>query len=418
MFTYKNGELMCEKVKISAIAHEVGTPFYVYSQDILLKNFRRIKNSFSMLNPLIAYSVKANSNLSILRLFAREGSGFDIVSGGELRRVLKAGGLSEKIIYAGVGKSIEELTLAVKNRILMVNLESEAEAELLSRVAQEQKTTVRVAMRINPDVEAHTHEYITTGKKENKFGVSYKSAPAIISRVARLPNIDFVGLHVHVGSQILDLSAHVSGAKRIISLLGILRSEGIEIRTINIGGGFGIGYLDHEKPMNVEKLAQKIIPILKKTGCRTILEPGRFIVAPAGMLVTSINYIKSGDQKQFAIVDAGMNDLIRPALYKAYHRIIPVREPATRKKIEMDIVGPICESSDFFGKERHLPPVQAGDLMAVCDTGAYGYVMSSNYNTRLRAPEILVKGDRFFIIKKRETYDDLFNGEEYPPYLR
>jgi diaminopimelate decarboxylase len=418
MFTYKNGELMCEKVKLSAIACEVGTPFYVYSQDILLKNFRRIKNSFSPLNPLIAYSVKANSNLSILRLFAREGSGFDIVSGGELRRVLKAGGLPEKIIYAGVGKSIEELALAVKNRILMVNLESEAEAELLSRVAQDLKTTVRVAMRINPDVEAHTHEYITTGKKENKFGVSYKSAPAIISRVARFPNLDFVGLHVHVGSQILDLSAHVDGAKRIISLLSILRSEGIEIRTINIGGGFGIGYMDHEKPMNIEKLAQKIIPILKKTGCRTILEPGRFIVAPSGMLVTAINYIKSGDQKQFAIVDAGMSDLIRPALYKAYHRIIPVKEPTTRKKMEMDIVGPICESADFFGKERRLSPVQAGDLMAVCDAGAYGYVMSSNYNTRRRPPEILVKGDRFFIVKKRETYDDLFNGEEYPPHLR
>ncbi|MBN1901866.1 diaminopimelate decarboxylase [Candidatus Sumerlaeota bacterium] len=418
MFIYKNGELTCEKVKLSEIASEVGTPFYVYSQETLLRNFRRIKNAFASLNPVIAYSVKANSNLSILRLFAHEGSGFDIVSGGELIRVLKAGGLPEKIIYAGVGKSIEELTLAVKSKIMMVNLESEAEAEILSKVAQNARSTVRAAMRINPDVEAHTHEYITTGKKENKFGVSYKSAPAIISRIARLPNIEFVGLHVHVGSQILDTSAHVSGAKRLASLLGTLRSEGVEIRTINIGGGFGIGYMDHEKPMNVENLSRKIIPILKKTGCRVILEPGRFIVAPAGMLITSINYVKSGDQKQFAIVDAGMSDLIRPSLYKAYHRIIPVKETSSRKKIEMDIVGPICESADFFGKERRLPQVKAGDLLAICDAGAYGYVMASNYNTRRRPPEILVKGNRFFIIKKRESYDDLFKGEEFPPHLK
>lgn len=409
---------MCEKVKISVIADEIGTPFYVYSQELLLNNYRRIKNSFAPLHPLIAYSVKANSNLSILRLFAREGSGFDIVSGGELRRVLKAGGHPNKVIYAGVGKSTEELSLAVKNKILMVNLESEAEAELLSKVAQDLKSNVRVAMRINPDVEAHTHEYITTGKKENKFGVSYKSAPAIISRVARLPNINFVGLHVHVGSQILDLNAHLNGAKRIVSLLSILRSDGIEIRTINIGGGFGIGYKEHEKAMNIEKMAQKIIPILKKTGCRTIIEPGRFIVAPSGMLVTSINYIKSGDQKQFAIVDAGMSDLIRPSLYKAYHRIIPITQPKTRKKVEMDIVGPICESADFFGKERRFAPVKAGDLLGICDAGAYGYVMASNYNTRLRAPEILVKGDRFFIVKKRETYEDLFKGEVFPPHLK
>jgi len=417
MFHYKNGELMCENVKISGIAQKVGTPFYVYSEKVLLGNLNRIKKAFSRLQPLIAYSVKANSNLSILRLLAREGAGFDIVSGGELRRVLKAGGDPKKIIYAGAGKSYEELRLAVKNQILMVNLESEAEAELLSNVAKEVKSGVRVAMRINPDVEAHTHEYITTGKKENKFGISYKSAPEILSRVAALPNIEFVGLHIHVGSQILDQSAHLRGVRRVVSLIKILRSQGIGIRTINIGGGFGIGYRKGEKAMNVEKLGEKITAILQKTGCRTILEPGRFIAGPAGMLITAINYIKQGDVKQFAIVNAGMNDLIRPSLYKAYHDIITIKEPSTRKREEVDIVGPICESADFFGKERLLPPLEAGDLLGICDAGAYGYVMSSNYNTRPRPPEILVKGDQYFVIKKRETYKNLFSGEKFPPHL-
>jgi diaminopimelate decarboxylase len=418
MLTYKKGELVCEGVPIPTIVRELGTPVYVYSQEILLKNFRRIKNAFAPLNPLIAYSVKANSNLSILSLLARDGSGFDIVSGGELHRVLAAGGKPDKIIYAGVGKTADELRLAVKSKILMVNLESEAEANLLSRVAQEMKAKVRVSIRINPDVEAHTHEYITTGKKENKFGISYKSAPEIISRIARLPHIEFVGLHVHVGSQILNQTPHISGARRLVTLINNLRSLGIEIRTVNIGGGYGIGYKEREKPMNVEKLAKKIIPLLRKIGCRTILEPGRFIVASAGALITSVTYVKVGDEKRFAIVDAGMNDLIRPSLYKAYHRIIPVKEYQGKRRMEMDVVGPICESADFFGKERKLPSLEAGDLLAICDAGAYGFVMASNYNTRLRPAEVLVRGREFFVVKKRESYKDLLAGEQYPPYLR
>ena len=418
MFTYKNGELACEGVPISTIVREIGTPVYVYSQETLLKNFQRIKDAFASLNPLIAYSVKANSNLSILRLLARDGSGFDIVSGGELQRVLAAGGKPNTIIYAGVGKTANELRLAVKNNILMVNLESEAEAQLLSTVAQEMKAKVRVSIRINPDVEAHTHEYITTGKKENKFGISYKSAPEIISRVARLPQIEFVGLHMHVGSQILNQSPHVTGARRLVTLIDLLRSRGIEIRTMNIGGGYGIGYKEREKAMNVEKMAKKIIPLLRKIGCRTIIEPGRFIVASAGALITGVTYVKVGDEKRFVIVDAGMNDLIRPSLYKAYHRIITVKERQGKRRLEMDVVGPICESADFFGKERRLPQLEAGDLLAICDAGAYGYVMASNYNTRPRPPEVLVRGKEYFVVKKRERYKDLLAGEIIPSYLR
>jgi len=418
MFDYINGELTSDGVSLTEIADKVGTPFYVYSQETLLANYHRIFKAFSRLHPLIAFSVKANSNLSILRLLAREGSGFDIVSGGELLRVLDAGGEPGKVIYAGVGKSSEELALAVKHNILMINLESEAEARLLSGVARGMNKTANVALRINPDVEAHTHEYITTGKKENKFGISYKNAPEVIGRIASFPGIRFVGLHVHVGSQILNQSAHVNGTRRLVRLLNILRNQGIDIQAINIGGGYGIGYRDREKPMNVESAAQKIIPLLKKTGCRTILEPGRFIAGPSGLLVTRVTYVKSGDQKKFAIVDGGMNDLIRPSLYKAYHRIVPVKDPAGKKRREYDIVGPICESADFFGKERRLPRLESGDLLAVCDAGAYGYVMASNYNTRLRPPEIIVNDGAFHIVTKREKYRQLFSREEYPPYLK
>ncbi len=418
MLVYKNGELYCEGIAVSRLAEEVGTPFYVYSKSCLLGNFRRIKKAFAPANPLIAFSVKANSNLAILRMFAREGSGFDIVSGGELRRVLKAGGDPRKVIYAGVGKTVEELRLAIKHNIMMVNLESEAEAELISEVAREMKSRVRVALRINPDVEAHTHEYITTGKKENKFGVSYNRAPEVIGRIAAMPSIEFVGIHVHVGSQITQQGPHLSGVKRMISLLETLRKQGIEIRTINMGGGFGIAYQEREKPLNIEKTASHILPLIRESGCRFIIEPGRYIVGPAGALISRISYIKEGDEKYFAITDAGMNDLIRPSLYKAYHRIIPVKKSGSRKKIEYDIVGPICESTDFFGKNRMLPPLARGDLMAVCEAGAYGFAMASNYNTRCRPAEILVDGNQYHIIKKRETYEEIFRGEQYPPDLK
>lgn len=417
MLEYKNGELYCENVAVSDISNKVGTPFYLYSQNELLGNFKRIQNAFSEVNPLIAFSVKANSNLSILRLFARQGSGFDIVSGGELRRVLKAGGDPHKVIYAGVGKTADELKLAVKNDILMINLESEAEAHLLSEVAGKINKTARVALRINPDVEAHTHEYITTGKKENKFGVTWGRAPDMIARIAALPNIEFVGLHVHVGSQITQMSPHAGGVKRVINLMKTLKERGIKINYINMGGGFGIGYKERAKAMNVEKLSKKIVPLVKKTDCRLIIEPGRFIVGPAGALITGIIYVKEGDQKYFAITDAGMNDLIRPSLYKAYHQIITVKEPDKKKKIEYDVVGPICESSDFFGKNRKLAPVERGDLLAICDAGAYGYVMASNYNTRPKPPEVLVKDDQFYVINERERYKDLIKGEKFPPHL-
>lgn len=418
MLHYKDGKLFCEDYQISKLADKVGTPFYLYSQETLLSNYRRIKKAFSKASPLIAYSVKANSNLSILKLFAKEGSGFDIVSGGELHRVIKAGGNPGKVIYAGVGKSVEELQLAIKSKIMMLNLESVAEASVLSEIAKSMKSRIRVALRINPDVEAHTHEYITTGKKENKFGVSYKSAPEIIKKIAALPNIEFVGLHVHVGSQILNLGDHVRGVKRLITLINELRALGIEIRTVNIGGGYGIAYQEREKAMNVEKVAEKIIPIIRKTGCRLILEPGRFIVGPAGALITRVIYVKKGDEKDFAIVDAGMNDLIRPALYKAYHRIITVNKPKGARKREYDIVGPICESSDFFGKNRMITPLSDGDLIAIGEAGAYGFVMASNYNTRRRPPEVLINGKDYYIIKKRERYNDLLRGEQFPPYLK
>ena len=418
MFKYKNGEMFCEDVPVSNIAKKAGTPFYLYSRKTFLDNYNRVKKAFGKLNPLIAFSVKANSNLSILRMLAREGGGFDIVSGGELKRVLSAGGDPQKVIYAGVGKRPHELRLALKSDILMINLESEAEAKLLSGIAEEMGVQAPVALRINPDVEAHTHEYITTGKKENKFGVSWNSAPEIIKRISELPNIDFVGLHVHVGSQILNQSPHVNGVKRILKLKKELEKININIKNINIGGGFGIAYKEREKPLNIESVAAKIVPLLENTGCRIIMEPGRFIAGPAGALVTAVTYVKHGDKKKFAIVDAGMNDLIRPSLYAAYHRIVPMKEKASKSRISIDVVGPICESADFFGKDRKLPPLEAGDLVAVCDAGAYGYVMASNYNTRPKPPEILVNGKDFYIVNKRETHEQLVSGETYPPFMK
>lgn len=405
-FKFKKGQLHCEDVAVADVVKAHGTPLYLYSQQTILNHFRKIKHAFAEIDPLICYSVKANSNLSILRLMAKEGSGLDIVSQGELIRGQKVGVASDKIVYAGVGKTEHEIAAALKAGILMFNVESEPEARLINHVAGRLKKVARVAFRINPDVDAKTHHYITTGKKENKFGLSIPLALDLFRAAKRLSHLKPVGVHMHLGSQITTVTPYLQAIRKMQGVIQELRGQGIDIQYFNIGGGLGIIY-NEERPQTADEFAQAVIPLLKPLGCRVILEPGRFIVGNAGILVATVQYVKKGHLKSFAIVDGGMNDLIRPSLYGAYHHIVPVKQKKSRSQTLTDVVGPICESGDFLGKDRHLPPLQAGDLLAVRSCGAYGMVMASNYNSRPRPAEVMVDGSKVKVIRKRETMDDL-----------
>jgi diaminopimelate decarboxylase len=416
-FEYRHGELHCEDVPVSRIAKEVGTPCYVYSHATLLRHFRAYDSAFRNIPHVIAFAMKANSNLAILRLMAKEGSGADIVSGGELFRALKAGVPASKIVFAGVGKSPEEIRDALKADILMFNVESPAEIHVINEVAASVGKKARIALRINPDVDPKTHPYISTGMKKSKFGIAADRALEGYKMASSLGHTDVVGVHAHIGSQLTDVTPFVDSLKKVVVLIDTLKGQGIHIRYLNIGGGLGITYSE-EKPPLPQDLSDAISPLVKDMGLTLVMEPGRVIVGNAGILVTKALYEKTGETKHFVIVDAAMNDLIRPSLYGAYHEIRPLNEEAAhRAKRQMDIVGPVCESGDFLAKDRSLAAVKPGELLAVMSAGAYGFVMSSNYNSRPRVPEVLIKGGEIHIIRQRETYDDLIKGETIPAFL-
>jgi len=417
-FEYRQGELYCEQVPVSRIAKEVGTPCYVYSYATLIRHFRAYDSAFKKIPHVIAFAMKSNSNIAILSLMAKEGSGVDIVSGGELFRALKAGVPASKIVFAGVGKTADEIRDALKADILMFNIESSAELQAIQEVAASIGKKARIALRINPDVDPKTHPYISTGMKKSKFGIAADRALQEYKMAASLSHIDVVGVHAHIGSQLTEVTPFVDSLKKVVGLIGTLKAQGINIRYLNIGGGLGITYSE-EKPPLPQELSDAISPIIADLGLTLVMEPGRVIVGNAGILVTKALYLKEGEAKSFVIVDAAMNDLIRPSLYGAYHEIKPVNEEAGhRAKQQVDIVGPVCESGDFLAKDRLLAAVKPGELMAVMSAGAYGFVMASNYNSRPRVPEVLVKGGEIHVIRERETYDDLVKGETIPAFLK
>lgn len=409
-FLVRQGELFCEDVPVAKLAKTYGTPLFVYSRSTLLGHFRKIQSAFAELEPLICYSVKANSNLSLLAELGACGAGMDIVSGGELARAQVAGVPGERIVYAGVGKTEAEIVAALRANILMFNVESEPELHRINRVAGRLKLAARVALRINPDVDARTHHYITTGTKENKFGLSVPLAVGLFRRAKGLKHVRLTGLHMHIGSQITTVTPYLQALERMIAVVRQLRDEGYALEYLNIGGGLGIIY-DEEKPQTADAFARAVLPLVRKLNCRLILEPGRFIAGNAGILVARVQYVKRGHLKTFAITDAGMNDLIRPSLYHAHHIVQPVMKKSGRSVLT-DVVGPICESGDFLARERRLPPLAEGDLLAVRSAGAYGMSMASNYNSRLRAAEVLVSGRRARLIRRRETLDDLLAAEK------
>ncbi|MCC6140427.1 MAG: diaminopimelate decarboxylase [Nitrospira sp.] len=416
-FEYRQGELYCEQVPVSRIAKEVGTPCYIYSHATLIRHFHAYDKAFKNIPHVVAFAMKANSNLAILRVMAKEGSGVDIVSGGELFRALQAGVPPDKIVFAGVGKDAGEISEALKAGILMFNVESSAEIRAINDVAASIGKRARIALRINPDVDPKTHPYISTGMKKSKFGIAADRALEEYKMAASLSHIDVVGVHAHIGSQLTEVTPFVDSLKKVVGLIGTLKSQGIDIRYLNIGGGLGITYSE-EKPPLPQDLSDAISPIIANLGLTLVMEPGRVIVGNAGILVTKALYLKEGEAKSFVIVDAAMNDLIRPSLYGAYHEIKPVNEEAGRRaKQQVDIVGPVCESGDFLAKDRLLAAVKPGELMAVMSAGAYGFVMASNYNSRPRVPEVLVKDGEIHVIRERETYEDLVKGEKIPAFL-
>ena len=407
-FKYKNTRLYCENVLVEKLAKTFGTPLYVYSYHTLIDHYLKLKAAFSQINPLICYSVKANSNLSILKALIAKGAGLDIVSGGELFRALKVGCPANKIVYASVGKTEEEISTAITKGILFFNVESLPELRSIDRIAGRLGKITRVAIRINPDVEAKTHKFITTGKITNKFGIDLNNAYKILLLRDKFKNVKICGLHIHIGSQITESAPFVAALKKVSGFIKKLGAKGIKLEYLNIGGGMGIIY-DQEAPQTAQVYADEIIPLLKSTGLNIIMEPGRFIAGNAGILVTKVLYIKNTPKKKFIIVDSGMNDLIRPALYGAYHNILPLRKIIKAEKA--DVVGPICESGDFLAKERLIANVKEGDYLAVMSAGAYGFSMSSNYNSRLRAAEVMVSKDKVRVIRKRETCADLIRNE-------
>lgn len=432
-FHYRDGKLHCEDVDLARIAEELGTPTYVYSAATILDHYSRLDTALQSLDHLICYAVKANSNRAILKLLADAGAGFDIVSGGELYRVLAAGGDPAKCTFAGVGKSREEIEYALEQRVYSFNVESEAELDLIDRVAGAKKTRAPIALRVNPDVDPHTHEYISTGSRENKFGIALDRVAAVYERAAKMRNVEIVGVQMHIGSQIAEAKPFASAIGKVAPIVRELKSK-YGIKFLSIGGGMGIVYRralesgsgkwwrDHggeSFAFSVRDYADAIVPELSELQLRVLVEPGRFLVGNAGILLTRVRYTKKSEGKKFAIVDAGMNDLIRPALYHSYHEIVPVKEPWTKtnksKNTEkIDIVGPVCESGDFFALDRKMPELYEGDLLAVMSAGAYGFVMASTYNSRPLPTEALVRGDQFALIRKRQTWEDLVRGEIDP----
>jgi len=409
-FHYQGDELFCEEVPIRQITEQVGTPCYIYSHRTLIRHFHAFDQAFNAIPHIVAFAMKSNSNLTVLRLLAKEGSGADIVSGGELFRALTAGMAPNKIVFAGVGKSKEEIRYALESDILMFNVESPGELQQVNEVAGSMGLRAKVALRINPDIDPQTHPYISTGLKKSKFGIGADQALEEFDAAGNLPHIEVVGVHSHIGSQLTQVAPFVDALKKAIALIQTLKTKGVHIQYLNVGGGLGITYSD-ETPPHPKELAAAISPLLQTVSCQIIMEPGRSIVGNAGILVTKVLYNKKGADKHFVIVDAAMNDLLRPSLYDAHHDIQPVIKQESSVVNTVDVVGPICESGDFLAKDRKLPQSQPGDLLAVMSAGAYGFTMASNYNSRPRVPEVLVKGKDITVIRKRETYEDLIRGE-------
>jgi diaminopimelate decarboxylase len=410
-FDYRSRVLSCEAVSLAALADEVGTPLYVYSRASLLDAYSAYDRAFAGVPHVVCYAVKANSNLGVLSVLARAGAGADIVSGGELHRALRAGIPPRKIIFSGVGKSREEMREALKADILMVNVESMSELRVLDEVAREMGVRAPIALRVNPDVDPQTHKYISTGLATSKFGVPFSQAIAIYEAAAKLEGVEIVGAQMHIGSQLTKVTPFGDAVARVAALVKELRERSIEVRMVDVGGGLGIRYRDESVPTH-EDYATALLPALRELGVTVLLEPGRSIVGNAGVLLTRVLYRKETDAKRFVVVDAAMNDLIRPAFYDAYHAIVAVDESRAAAPAEtVDVVGPICESGDFIAKDRTLPRAEEGDLLAVMSAGAYGFVMASNYNSRPRAAEVLVDGARYTIVRRRETVEDLVAGE-------
>jgi diaminopimelate decarboxylase len=415
-FRYEGDELYCENVPLRKIARDVATPCYVYSCATLRQHFTVFDNAFEGLPHLTCYSVKANGNLSILGLFAALGGGADIVSGGELFKARQAGIPAERIVYSGVGKTQTEIDYALRENILMFNIESAQELEALNQRAGAMKTKARIALRVNPDVDPKTHPYISTGLKKNKFGIDIEQALKSYERAKQLDHIDVVGVDCHIGSQLTEIPPFIEALERLKLLIGRLNEIGIRIQCLDLGGGLGISYHE-EVPPHPREYAQAIVQGLKDLPCKLILEPGRVIVGNAGVLMTEVLYTKKTPGKEFIIVDAGMNDLVRPSYYGSYHDIQPVMRCRQESRI-VDVVGPICESSDFIARDRDLQVMEPGELLAVMSAGAYGFSMSSNYNARRHAAEVLVSGDQFYVVRKRESFEDLTRGESIPEFVK
>ena len=407
-FAYASGSLHCEEVPLDQVAREVGTPVYVYSENAMRRQVQLFAEAFQQVPHLISYAVKANSNLSVIRRLGEWGAGFEVVSGGELFRVLRAGGSGSKVVFDGPGKTVDEIRYALESDILFFNVESAAEADVIAESARQMRKRARVSLRTNPNVNPGTHPYISTGMTEHKFGIALPEAHDLYLRLRERPEIEIVGVTCHIGSQITQLGPYQEAIESLREFVTRLRREGISLRYLDFGGGLGIAY-DGEEAPSISRYAELVIRATKELGLTLILEPGRVIVGNAGTLVTRVTFIKDQGAKRFIIVDAGMNDLMRPALYGSHHQVWSVSQKTSTQIA--DLVGPICESSDFIAKNRELPVFQPGDLAAVMSTGAYGFSLSSNYNSRPRVAEVLVSGSKYEVIRRRETYEDLVRAE-------
>lgn len=428
-FRYVQGHLHCESVDLETLATKHGTPLYVYSKETITDHFTRLDQSLGKLDHLICYAVKANSNLAILHTIAELGGGFDIVSGGELFRVLQAGGKAKHCTFAGVGKTRDEIEYALREGIYSFNAESEAELRHINEIAGSMKKKAPVALRVNPNVDARTHAYISTGKSENKFGIEFDRVLDAYAAVAKdCPHLEIRGVQMHIGSQLTNIAPFIEAAKKVAPLVEELRQRH-HLKFFSIGGGIGIVYKesldsgdaswwgdkpDAERPLSIQAYASALVPILEPLGLRILLEPGRYMVGNAGSLLTRVLYIKQGTAKKFVIVDAGMNDLIRPALYQGWHQIVPLRKSEPGSEELVDVVGPICETGDFLATNRGLSPVEQGDTLAVLSAGAYGFTMASNYNSRPLAAEVLVDGSKAHLVRERQAWEDLVRGEHVP----
>ncbi len=414
-FNYVNGKLYCEEVRIEKIAMEIGTPFYLYSYQTIFNHYNAFKKALKEIDPLICYAYKANSNSAICKIFARAGGGAEVVSGGELRQALEVGVSPEKIVFSGNGKTEKEIGFALKSNILMFDVDSEMELRLLNKVSHSLKKRAKVVLRVNPDLNPQTHPYLATGLKESKFGFDFNQALDGYKLARDLENIKVAGIHMHIGSQITSLKPFVEGLDKVISLIGELKKIGIATEYINVGGGLGIVYLDEEPPC-LDNYARVVISKLSGLNIKGIFEPGRVLMGNAGILVSKVLYRKETAKKTFIVVDSGMNDFVRPAFYQAKHRIEPVVKKEEKEEV-VDIVGPICESADFFARDKKFPRVETGELLSIFGAGAYGFSMASNYNFRCRPAEVLVSGENYFVIRQRETYDDLIKNEKMPDIL-